>query len=87
MRAGGHDDGAAGNFKVRAALGERHVKLADVALDAGDFGFEVGLDVRMFLDLVNEAAGEGGDVVVLEGVVNIVQGPAQTVGSARPDGR
>ena len=102
MRARGHDDGAAGDFKARAALGsprgicwvvrpgmfvgwviprgKRQVELADVALDARDFGFEVGLDLGMFLDLINEAAGEGGDVVVLEGVMNVVQGAAQTAG-------
>src|SRR5208282_6825946 len=59
--------------------GKRHVKLADVTLDAGDFGLQVRLDARMSLELVDEAAGEGGDVIMLEGAMNIVEGPAQTV--------
>ena len=65
---------------IFAAFGQRQVELADMALDAGDFSFEVKLDSGMFLDLVDEAAGEDGNVVVLEGVMNIVQGAAQTAG-------
>ena len=41
----------------------------------------------MFLDLVDEAGGEGGDVLVLERPVNIVQGAAQTIRPVRSDAR